>query len=198
MLDKTQAILANIQGVIFDLDGTLVDSQLNFSQIRAEVGCPEGFDTLKFIEALNIEQQSTANTIVKRHEMLDAAQSKALQGTKELLKKLNEKRLPQAIVTRNCVDATQVKLNNNQIAIDLVVTREQYPPKPAPDALLAVAKQWQIAPKNLMYVGDFRYDIEAGNNAGMVSCFISHGKTPDYSQQADLVFEQLSELASYF
>ena len=30
----------NIRGVIFDLDGTLVSSELDFSLIKAQVGCP--------------------------------------------------------------------------------------------------------------------------------------------------------------
>lgn len=41
---KTQ--IEAIKGVIFDLDGTLVSSELNFSLIKAQVGCPADQDLL--------------------------------------------------------------------------------------------------------------------------------------------------------
>ena len=47
---KTQ--IEAIKGVIFDLDGTLVSSELNFSLIKAQVGCPAEQDLLDYIEQL--------------------------------------------------------------------------------------------------------------------------------------------------
>lgn len=195
MSPQQLARLKQVKGVIFDLDGTLVDSTLNFAQIRADINCPQGVDTLKFIESMATEQQKQqAHNIILAHEMRDAAQSKWLPSAEQLVHNLSKANIPQAIVTRNCEQASRLKIRNNQIAIDLVITREHFPPKPAPDALLHIARQWQLATNNLMYVGDFKYDIEAGNNAGMISCLITHGKDIHFEHQADLVIERLDVL----
>ena len=72
-----------------------------------------------------------------------------------------------AIVTRNCREATAIKLANNAIPIDIVLTREDAPAKPDPTALLMVARQWQLNAEDCLYVGDFIYDQLAAENAGM-------------------------------
>jgi HAD superfamily hydrolase (TIGR01509 family) len=186
-----------VDGIIFDLDGTLVDATLNFVLIRQQVGCPQGTDLLKFIAAMeDKEMRKHASDIVLSHELEDARQSKWLPGGEHLVNRLHQLNIPQAIVTRNSAQACSIKMKNNHIPIDTVITREHYPPKPAPDALLAIANDWDISPQRLMYVGDFLYDVQAGNNAGMLSCLITHGRTLDYAADADFCFAQLDEFAT--
>ena len=90
-----------------------------------------------------------------------------------------------------------MKVKQNAIAIDHVLTREDYPAKPAPDALLAIANQWQIQPAHIMYVGDYLYDIQAANNAGMIACLITHGVESRYQDLADIVIEELNQLLPF-
>ena len=115
-------------------------------------------------------------------------------GMVELLNYINRQNLPCAIVTRNSKTASEMKLKQNNINIDIVLTRECYPAKPAPDALNAIAEMWQIPPKNLLYVGDYLYDIQAANNAGMIACFINHGIDTHYQHLADVIVKSLAEL----
>ncbi len=44
--------LKHIRGIVFDLDGTLVTSNLDFSLIRSELGCPDGLDVLAYVDQL--------------------------------------------------------------------------------------------------------------------------------------------------
>lgn len=190
-------LINQLDGIIFDLDGTLVDASLDFALMREQVGCPEGVDMLKFIDTKpDPDERRRCHALVIEHEMRDAKQSQWLPGAKSLVTKLHNLSRPQAIVTRNCHQASQIKICNNDIPIQTVLSRENYPPKPAPDALLAIAEQWCIDPGRLMYVGDFLYDVQAGNNAGMLSCLITHGKNMAYGDQANHVFASLEELAS--
>jgi HAD superfamily hydrolase (TIGR01549 family) len=186
-----------IDGIIFDLDGTLVDSSLNFTLMRQHLGCPLGEDILQFIASMAdpLQRQQAADLIIE-HEMNDAEISRWLPGAQQLINLLHQHKIPQAIVTRNSADATRIKVNNNQIPIEIISTRENHRPKPAPDALLAIAQSWKIAPQRLMYVGDYLYDVQAGNNAGMFSCLITHGKIVDYSHQADYVYSQIDQLTA--
>ncbi|MEZ9140628.1 MULTISPECIES: HAD family hydrolase [unclassified Shewanella] len=187
--------MTHIKGVIFDLDGTLVESELDFGKIKQQLNCPFDTDVLDFIEDMpSIDAQQQAHQIIIEHEALDAMNAKALPHMHALLASLQQLSLPTAIVTRNSKTATATKLSQNNIAMELVLTRECYPAKPAPDALLAIAKQWDIPVSQLIYVGDYLYDIQAAKNAGMQSVFINHNQHAEYQDQADFIVSDLKEL----
>lgn len=184
-----------IKGIIFDLDGTLVESSLDFGLIRQQIGCPDGIDLLNYVDDLSCKvSQADAKQIILDHEYQDALSAKPIKGMTELINAIEAAKLPIAIVTRNSLAASALKVKQNNIAIDHVLTREDYPAKPAPDALLAIAAQWQIAPQDIIYVGDYLYDIQAANNAGMIACFINHGIESTYQHLADIIINDLSQL----
>ena len=191
--DKIQKIAA----VVFDLDGTLVSSNIDFSLLRKELNCPPDSDLLKHIETLPEEQQENATQLIIAHELIDAENSLPLQGCHSLLEFLSRQQLKTAIVTRNCRSAALAKLKQNDLGIGELLTREDYPAKPAPDALLALAKQWQIAPESIIYVGDYKYDLETANNANMIACLIHHNKPVPYQHLADLAFAELDQLEQF-
>ncbi|GGP36638.1 phosphatase [Shewanella algicola] len=187
-----------IKGIIFDLDGTLVESSLDFELIRQQIGCPEDIDLLKYVDDLSCQNsQAHANDIIIEHEYQDAITARPIKGMAELISAIEAAKMPTAIVTRNSLAASTMKVKQNAIAIDHVITREDYPAKPAPDALLAIANQWQIAPEHIMYVGDYLYDIQAANNAGMVACLITHGVEKRYQDLADVVIDELNQLLPF-
>ncbi|MFC3093875.1 HAD family hydrolase [Alteromonas sediminis] len=160
--------LTNIKGVIFDLDGTLVESSLDFAKMRAEIGCPPNEDILTFIDNIACpDEKAKAQDIVLQQEMDDAYNAKMLPIGEVMLKQVAQAKLPVGLVTRNCKQATEIKLSNNHISMDVVLTREDAPAKPDPTALLQIAEMWSIAPENLIYVGDYIYDQQAADNAGM-------------------------------
>jgi len=160
--------LSGIKGVIFDLDGTLVESQLDFSQMRTDVGCPQDEDILTFVENIHCPQtKARASQAILQHELSDAQHAKWLPLGKQMVDTVLANNLPIAIVTRNSREATAIKMTNNNIPIEFVLTREDAPAKPDPTALLHIAKQWQLPPEDCLYVGDFIYDQLAAENAGM-------------------------------
>ena len=183
-----------LTGVIFDLDNTLVSSSLNFLDIKTSLGCDKGTDILDYVETLPELAQHDANKMLVNYEMADALSSRKLTGTDEILDILSRLNLPCAIVTRNCQKAAELKIKLNNINISLVITREGFKAKPAPDGLLYIAKQWQHAPENLLYVGDYLYDIQAAENANMMSCLLTFGRALPYVNLATLVVHDLTEL----
>ena len=155
-------------GVIFDLDGTLVTSSLDFTAIREEIGCPRSQDLLEFIaHTPDPSVKKRHSDIVLAHELEDARDSQWLAGARDFIDELIALGTPLAIVTRNCRRATGLKIKNNQIPIHTVLTREDAPAKPKPDALLKIATLWGCKPQQLLYVGDYIYDEQAAHNAGM-------------------------------
>jgi beta-phosphoglucomutase-like phosphatase (HAD superfamily) len=139
------------------LDDTLVQTGLDFAAIKRDIGCPVKEDILTFISNLSCsKQQSEANRIVLEHELHDAQTSVWLPGAEAFVEVARQHALP-----------LELKLNRNNIGIDIVITREDAPAKPDPTALLSIADCWRIATHEIAYLGDYIYDIQAAHNADM-------------------------------
>lgn len=176
------------------MDGTLVESSLNFKKIRELINCPQEEDILRFVSQLPEQQKRESEDLIFQHERADAQQAKTLGKAATLLERIKELGLPIGIVTRNQPDAAKLKLNNNDIPFDILLTRFDAPPKPKPDALLQVAATWQLHPSELIYVGDYLYDVQAANHANMTSCLLAVQELPSYHKEADIVVKCLTEL----
>lgn len=187
-----------ISGIIYDLDGTLASSTLNFKAMRESINCPLSHDMLNFIETMEDKSaKQQALDMIIDNEWQDALTSQALPGAIELIAWCNLHNIPQAIVTRNNAQAAKRKVTQCKLDIELVISREQFPAKPDPSALQYVANQWQIAPQNLIYVGDFKYDIQAAYNAGMKSVLVNAKQPNDFAHTADFEFNNLPELIKH-
>lgn len=193
--------LANIKAVVFDLDGTLVHCSLNFTEMRSAIGCPQDGDILKFLEDISCpDQKATANHVIHKMEQHDVANTFALEGAQELLNYLRSNNFKSAIITRNSQSTSQAKLQQAQLdhyftnsSAWQIISRDDAPAKPDPASLLRLASDLAISCDEILYVGDFRYDIELAKNAGAFSCLVLND-TPDYAANADLHVSNLAEL----
>ncbi|NVJ62045.1 MAG: HAD-IA family hydrolase [Gammaproteobacteria bacterium] len=175
-------------GFIFDLDGTLVNSTLNFQEIKRAVGCPSNQDLLSYAEQLEPVNKRKVIQTIEHYELEDAKNSQILPGAKEFLAWLRQLSIPSALVTRNSPKATELKLTQNKLSFDIVLTREDSLPKPAPDALLRILNEWQFTGEQTVYIGDYLYDIQAARNAKMNSYLYAPEIIPQYATMADLTF----------
>lgn len=178
-----------LKAVIFDLDGTLVKSDLDFHAMRRDIACPADKDILSYLDELSGEALGQAQAIIAQHEARDAEQTKALDGVPEMLAELKRLGVRTGIVTRNSRAASELKMALCGIDISEVLTREDAPPKPEPDALLALSERWELSPQDCAYVGDYLYDLQAARNADMLAClYAPELELPRYAGQADFVF----------
>lgn len=191
------AVLSSIQAVIFDLDGTLVDSRLDFTAIRRELACPQGVGVLEYIESLPDDARPAAEQIVLDHERRGAQRAQWMPGARDCLLFCQRRNLPTAILTRNAREVADLTLTRLNMQVDILLAREDCPPKPAPDGLLQIANAWGLPPAHLVYVGDFIYDLQAARRAGMIGCFYDPKKTGNYQAETDwhlTGFDQLTEV----
>lgn len=188
-------MLRHLQGIIFDLDGTLVDSQLDFAAMRRETGCPEGVGLLEFVAGLEQpEHREQALAIIHHHEMAGATAARWMPGAEAALLALRNARLPIGVVTRNSRAAAEHTFTALRAPPIDLLTREDARPKPDPDGLLQLAQRWRLAPSTLAYVGDFRFDLEAAQRAGMTAVLYLQPDNASYADQADLVISHFDEL----
>ena len=157
---------AGPRGVIFDLDGTLTEPLLDFEAIRRDVGIASGLPILEALESFDPEARARAEVILRRHEM-DAIRAATLaDGCMEVLAQLAARRVPVAILTRNVRDAVDDFLRRFQVRVAAVFTREDGPPKPSPAGVLALCRGFDLPPRDVWMVGDYKYDVLAGRDAG--------------------------------
>ncbi|MEC6830237.1 HAD family hydrolase [Photobacterium toruni] len=184
-----------IRGVIFDLDNTLVSSALDFDWLRQQLNCAADVDLLQYIAKVpDATYRKQLEDKVVEHEIMDARQSSIMPGCYALLSYLRQQNIPTAVVTRNCIQAAKLKIDHHCLQFNRIVSREDFPPKPAPDALLDIIQQWQLAPQNILYVGDYLYDLQAAYRANMPSCLVTNGEDLPFTDQASIVVQQLGGL----
>lgn len=183
-----------IRGMIFDLDGTLVDSRLDFPAIRSDLGLPAGHAIL---EALSEVPDGAAKdemlAKLRVHELRGAECATLFPGVAEMLAFLAELAIPTAVLTRNSRESTNVMLERLQLRFSHVLTRDEAPPKPDPSGLLHICSAWEIAPQHVAFCGDYVFDLEAGRAAGMTTVLYSPGELPSFAEQADHVLRCFTE-----
>jgi len=140
------------------------------------------------METLSAADKVKVAKVIHDHEMADAHSCETLSGAVEMLAMLDDLNIRTAIVTRNSAPATQIKLARTGIKLKHVLTREDAAPKPAPDALLGLARQWGIPNESCVYVGDYIYDLEAAHRANMHACLYAEGGLPSFSDKAHFVY----------
>jgi len=156
----------NLKAFVFDLDGTVVDSQLNFDEMRADLNYPAGVSILEHLDTLSDQEQiDLSHKIIHEHELKGATNSTLMEGYKELHHFLKQKGFKLGLQTRNSTPVTELTLKKFELEFDCVFTRDDCAPKPKPDGLIKMQNLWDIKPKEMIYIGDFLFDLETAKNA---------------------------------
>jgi len=185
----------NIRGLIFDLDGTLVDSQLDFDLMREEMELPPG-RILESIAALPPERAERCMAILQRHEVAGAERATLLPGVELLLQRAAERAIPIGIVTRNSRETSLAMLTRLQIRHDVLVPRDDGPIKPDPWGVRLICEKWNVPARDVVMIGDYLFDVLSGRGAGTRTVLLTHPVPPhEYpnEEQADLLLSSLAE-----
>jgi phosphoglycolate phosphatase len=183
-----------IRGVVFDMDGTLVSQELDFEAIRREIGLPSGVPLLEALAKLDFDTRQAADLILDRHECLAAERATVIAGVVEVLEWLEVRSIRKAVLTRNSRRSAETVLNRCGLRFDPIVAREDSPPKPNPHGIWQICEAWQIVPADVLMIGDYLYDVEAGRNAGARTALVTHGRDWPFAHLADQTFPNFREL----
>jgi HAD superfamily hydrolase (TIGR01509 family) len=183
------------RAVIFDLDGTLTEPLLDFDLIRTEIGLVRG-PILEQLTGLAPEERARAEVILRRHEIAAIEQAVLADGCVELLELLGERGVPCGILTRNMRGAVDRFCARFGFRFDGIYTREDGPPKPAPDGVLRLCAGFGVAPAQAVTVGDFKFDVQAGRAAGTGTVLVTAEPPEDLATWGppDLVVPSLRDL----
>jgi phosphoglycolate phosphatase len=214
--------LCPVQAIIFDLDGTLVDSaedlraavnrllgDLGLRPIEAdEIKAMIGDGVLKLVErALVAANGDPAQRDALLPRFLDIYQAnpatltRCYPGVAETLKVLQDRDFRLAVVTNKPVFATHKILEALSLStfFPVVIGGDSlHKRKPDPAQLLEAAQQLGVNADQTLMVGDNIHDVEAAHAAGMRCVAVSYGyhHRPPSEFNADHLIDRFDELPS--
>jgi len=208
------------QAMVFDLDGTLVDTVETriaaWLRTFEEHGIPAGREQVARL--IGSDGRRVARLVAEAAGMpIDAERADAidrrsgeiyselntnprpLPGAIELLRALDERGLPWAIATSSRPEQVGASIDALKLARPptIVDGSQVENAKPAPDLLLAAATKLGVEPLRSWYVGDSIWDVQAALAAGMQAIGVASGSatTGDLEEAgAQLIVDELSEL----
>lgn len=168
-----------IKAVLFDFDGTLTrPGALDFKSIKAALGCAQDQPVLEFVRSITPDRDRTrAMEKLDHFEYEGAARSRPNEGAQDIVIWIKQQGLPVGILTRNRHNAVLRSLDNfSRIGsddFDLIISRDApLDPKPSGEGILWAAEQWRILPREVLMVGDYIFDPQAGGAAGALTALL--------------------------
>lgn len=214
-------LLDRIEAALFDLDGTLVETNIDFPLMRrtvialaAEEGIEtDGLDELDILAAVeeaasrlrargacaeSIGCRERAYEALENIELRHARRTREIPFARELVFHLRERDIKVGVVTRNCRRASEMSLRIVRICPDVIVAREDAREhKPHPQQLHLALAALGVPPERSVMVGDHLMDVSSGRAAGSKTIGILHDSRPrDFfdAVRPDLVVRSLEEV----
>ncbi len=208
------------RGVLFDLDGTLVNSATDIcaavNHVLPQIGLPDleedavqrmiGDGLPKLAERAlaaaggDISRLAQFTKDVNDYYQVHAADhTKCFPGVFETVKHLHDQGMRLGVVTNKPVAATRTILSSLGLSdfIDVVVGGDSLPVrKPDPAPVIEAIRLLGIPSESVIMVGDSAHDINAASGAGIKSVAVTYGyhRSPPSSFNADHLIDHFEDL----
>ncbi len=216
-----------IEGVIFDIDGTLLDSFSAFTSVFNKgirqfdlQPVSQQFLTQSLRKGANLEDllrmifplqtdesliERCRGEILQHFLKIEASEVKPFPGINELFGNLKERGIKIGIATGRTTmpekEWDRFKRFGLERLIDSIVTsREVASRKPAPDAIVECAKRMRVSIENCLVVGDTEDDVIAARKAGGIPVAILAGEDHldiPESEQPESIVKNLVEFTLF-
>ena len=196
--------LKPFSAVVFDMDGTLLDTELVFREIVFEVTRDLGFEMTHDVHGRMVgsSHEATSRLLTEAYgvsfpyEMFDAECRRLMHGrmaesvpvkagVPEFLRELKARRIPIAVATSSRSPHALTHLGTAGLLdmFQAIVTRDDVVhPKPHPEPYLTAARHLGISPEKCLAIEDSHSGVRAAHAAGMQTVMV-----PDLVQPTDEV-----------
>jgi len=198
MKDPRSAFPQNLKAVIFDLDGTLVDTADEFVPVVQGLRAEHGHDAMdpqrirasvsngaRALVSLGLdinedapEFESKRLRLLELYSQVVGTMASPYPGIESLLARLQAKGIVWGISTnkpRAYTEPLLARLNIQPPPGSVVCPDDITNRKPHPESLYRNCHDLHCAPHEAIYIGDHLRDIEAGRRAGMYTIAATYG-----------------------
>lgn len=210
-----------IHAVMFDLDGTLLDTAPDFivvvNQLLAEQQRPmlaadiirngvsngsKALIKLAFdIDEADVQFEPLRQRLLELYLAHIAVYTIPFPGIAELLCKLADNKIPWGIATNKPATYTlplMAALNLKPAPLSVICPDHVVRSKPDPESLFLASSQLGCSPDEIIYIGDHKRDIDCGKRAGSITIAAAYGYIDQDddpgSWNADYCVNQVNEI----
>jgi len=182
-----------LKGVIFDMDGTVVDVTYDWNQIRAELNS-QGKPILFYLKSLEEPKKSEKWKVLEKYEREATEKARLKPGMRGFLCLLNQKAIKKALVTNNSQKNVSFLLERFNLEFDCVIARESGLWKPSGAPFQAALEKLGLKKEECCVVGDSHFDIKAAEEAGIPNVFILNEDKERFVSMNTEVFSSVEQL----
>jgi len=187
-----------MKAILFDLDGTLIDSAPQLVGALNQLRQQYDLVPIPFLKGRPFASHGAAGLLkagfdmdkndplfnARIEEFLDIYKEiynqdvQCMDGVEALIQNLNLKKIPWGIVTNKASKFSVPIVTSHPVlkyAQCLISGDDVNISKPSPEGLIKAASMISIQPSEVIYLGDDRRDVIAANDAGMISMIARYG-----------------------
>jgi phosphoglycolate phosphatase len=204
-----------IKLIIFDIDGTLVDSSIDITNALNYATEPYNLEKLTVKKTISMVGEGLTRLVEKllgedRSEILPEVMDRFLDyysehltdftlpypGVRETLEELRNYK--KAVISNKREFLTRRLLEKLELLkyFDIVMGSDSIgEKKPSPKPVIHVLKMLSLKPEEAIIIGDSNYDIDAGKAAGVTTMAVSYGfRDVRLLKEADYIIDNIKEL----
>lgn len=218
----SKAFPTPLKGMLFDLDGTLLDTAADFADVLLQMtelaarpaiapaaihqtvsnGARALVELAFGIQAGHPDFEQRLETLLALYaQRIVATKATLYPGMDALLQHLENSGIPWGVVTNKPERFSRPLLTSlglSKRCATLICPDHVSHSKPHPEPMLLACKQLNIDPRSTVYVGDHPRDIEAGRAADMFTIAVRYGylpATPPVEQwRSDLIVDSADHI----
>lgn len=197
-----------IRAVMFDLDGTLLDTAPDFiavvNQLLAEQNRPalpaktiragvsngsKALIKLAFaIDERDEQFEPLRQRLLELYLQNHSVHTRPFPGINELIKQLSAHNIAWGIATNKPSMYTlplMVDMNMQPPPASVICPDHVSHPKPSPESLFLASTQLGCTPQEIIFIGDHKRDIDCGKDAGSITIAAAYGYVDEGDNAAD-------------
>lgn len=176
------------------MDGTLTTMCFDFEAIKAEANVGD-VDLLDYLDSVRGAERERVHRVILKYEKIAASRTKLNRGARTVLRELRRRGVPAALLTRNSRRSVDLVCRRLGLNFDVAFTREDGPYKPDPTPIRQIARRWGVTTREVLMVGDYKWDVLCARNAGARSAVLLEGKQmPEWAKDGEFLIRRLTEV----
>jgi HAD superfamily hydrolase (TIGR01509 family) len=182
--------------ILFDWDGVIADTHLDFSDIRNKYYGERRAMLLEDACTLALEQSEALMRDLEELEVEGGRSATLVPGVDKILQWVEAARIPWAVVSRNCRKSILTAAETIGLQLpSVLMSRDDFSPvKPDPRMLREACRRIGVSPAQSLLIGDYIYDMMGARRAGMRGVLVRAERGDGWDEWLECAYSGMGEL----